>query len=147
MQSGLTKIVSCQGNGVWNPPDGSTLYKQEITLENGVVGQCYSQAPEPWFKAAGTEVVYEITGDSAYGKKLRIKRPSVGGPMPTQGSGSDKRGESIKVQWAIKAAIAATDTISVESDFEYLKTYSQQIGQLARLLMAEHEMTLNPEHG
>lgn len=81
----ISKIKSIQGSGTFDF-NGSTLFKNEVELEDGTVGQVNTQTPDKW--KAGNEVEYTVTRDDPkYGKTLKFQSPgqqNKGGFTPRQ---------------------------------------------------------------
>ena len=141
MNEGVSKIEICQRAGDWRTPDGSTLYKLEVTLENGVIGTSYAKTPQPWYFTPGTDVFYTSEGD-----KLKIRRvnadattgPASAPAAQTYGDDSD-RGKSIRTQWAIKTAAHSFEPLKWDSAHGTIMTYSKQVGTLAKMYLSQYE--------
>ncbi len=73
----ISKIKSIQGSGTFDF-NGSTLFKNEVELEDGTVGQVNTQTADKW--KIGDEVEYTVTRDDPkYGKTLKFSKPNSGG--------------------------------------------------------------------
>lgn len=102
-----TTITRHQGSGTWNAPDGTLFYCWEVEMANGVIGQAMTKTNPAWF-TDGSEVAYEITGQSAKGSRLKIRKPEqvtyAGQPQQGIKAANDARQKEIKSQWALNLA-------------------------------------------
>ena len=76
-------------------------------MADGVIGQAMSKTNPAWF-GDGTEVAYEVTGQSPKGPRLKIRKPEqmnyTGQPSGGGSQMSDQRQTEIKSQWALNLA-------------------------------------------
>ena len=99
-----TKIQSLTPQGTYNTKEGKLMYKSDVVLENGMIGQVSSATIDRW--SVGQDVVVKSHTQTNYGPRLSLDRPGYGGgapsgPRPMAGE-TEKR---IKWSWAIKTAV------------------------------------------
>ena len=105
-----SKIKTTQAGGTYvSKFDGATMYKSEVELEDGTVGEVSAKTPDRW--NVGDEVAYTVT-EGKFGKKLKLNRPDFGSNPTSTGSSvtrfhdrDEKKQHLIMNQWAIKTAM------------------------------------------
>lgn len=98
-----SKIAQLRENvGQWTASDGTTFYKNNVQLENGVQGETLSKSPQPPY-AVGDEVEYEERR-SQHGTRLKLRKPSGYSNGGYNGGGNDAKGPRIMRQSAMKVA-------------------------------------------
>ena len=91
--------------GQWTASDGTTFYKNNVQLENGVQGETLSKSPTPPY-SVGDEVEYEERRGQN-GTRLKLRKPSQygnGGYGGGGGNRNDNKGPRIMRQTAMKVA-------------------------------------------
>jgi len=105
-----SKIKTTQAGGTYvSKFDGATMYKSEVELEDGTVGEVSAKSPDRW--NVGDEVAYTVT-EGKFGKKLKLNRPDFGSNPTSTGSSvtrfhdrDEKKQHLIMNQLAIKKAM------------------------------------------
>jgi hypothetical protein len=87
-----SKLISVNGAGTWNAPDGKMLYKFEIETESGDVGTIFKMREDSGL-SIGEDIDYEMING-----KLKMAQKPFG---EKGGSYSNKNGMS-KEEWAEK---------------------------------------------
>ena len=93
-----SKVTAVQPNGTWEGSYG-TMYKYEITFENGDTGEYSSKSKEQNKFVIGTDVEYTYTGGE-HPKVKPIYTPTAGGYTP-----NPERDLKIVKQSCLKAAV------------------------------------------
>lgn len=99
---GQTKIKSIQAQGTYQGQTG-TVYKFEVELEDGEVGEVGAMTENRW--SEGDEVEYTKT-DTKWGPKLKLQKPGFTPSAP--GGGFKQNPETqkrIENSWAIGTAV------------------------------------------
>lgn len=130
------QIESIQGNGDWEGKFG-TMYKFEVSFNDGTVGQANSKTEQPPYKV-GDEVYYEVVSNNErYGKKLKISK------NPPQSFGGRKEDPAIQKRiensWAIQTAV---QILGVKPDKVTLNAYTTALEETAEAMLKLRD-TLN----
>jgi hypothetical protein len=121
------KVVSVTPQGDYQLRDGKTLYKFQVSFDNGDSGEYSSVKPDQSKFVAGTEAEYEINS-TQYGNRIKPVYNQgggfSGGSSNYSSKGSDTQ-EMIVRQTALKAAVdflkekqaKSTDVLKVADSF------------------------------
>jgi hypothetical protein len=101
------RITTADPAGTWEHPQGGTLYKFNLTLDDGTKGEANAKSPQPWW-SVGDEVAYKITRqDPTHGNSLKLDRPEYANRPQAQGG----RGSGPEVTARILSCWAITEAI------------------------------------
>ena len=101
-------ITAVQNNGTYEGSYG-TMYKQEVTLDDGSTGEVSAKTADKW--KVGDVVEVQRT-ETKFGTRFKFSIPQEGGARPNGFSGSSFKQDPetqlrIEASWAIGQAIAA----------------------------------------
>lgn len=142
MKSGT--LTALQSNGTWESQHG-TLYQFEvqITMPDGskITGECNSKSQEPPY-AEGEQVWYEVTRETQYGKKLKVRnsppyegRPQGGGQMSS--AVQDKIGNQWAIRDAIQVLISRGDEVTYLNISDTARELCKMRDNLAQYMMSD----------
>ena len=139
-----TTIKTIQANGTWEGKFG-VMYQFEVELEDSTVGEVNAKTETPPY-TVGSTVWYEIKGENAYGKKLKITtsdpdQQSGGFKAPApQGSDTQTR---IENSWAVQTAIQIYGPIP-QTGFD-IETYLKKVADLAPRMLEMRDEVSKPK--
>jgi len=120
-------IKSFQANGTYNGQHG-TLYKFEVTLADGTVGNVNAKSQAPWW-GVGIEVAYTITGEFQGIPNLKLDKPDFNqGGQPQQSGNKDMliaRQTCIKASAEFHAQRSTSTMDDVIRDAEIMRVYCE----------------------
>lgn len=117
-----TKIQSIVPQGSYKTKDGTTMYKFDVILENGMVGEVGARTQDKW--EVGDRVVVTKHVNTNWGPRLSLDRhrsdygedqarAKFATPQP---DGTLDRQESIVRQWAIRESISWLTSTTIKPD-------------------------------
>lgn len=120
-------------------------------MADGVIGQAMSKTNPAWF-TDGSEVAYEVTGQSPKGPRLKIRKPEqmnyTGQPTGGGQVSSDARQKEIKSQWALNVACEILGPVSDLGEGLQEPAHVKRLGRIAMWLLLEQaklvEFQANP---
>lgn len=128
---GQSKIKSIQAQGTYQGQSG-TVYKFEVELEDGAVGEVGAKTENRW--SEGDEVEYTKT-DTNWGPKLALQKP---GFTPSAPGGGFKRNpvdqKNMENSWALGTAVQVIGQQQIPTD-----KYLQEVRDMAVALLKERD--------
>lgn len=124
---GQSKIKSIQPNGTWESRNG-TMFKFEITLEDGTSGEVSAKTENRW--NIGDEVEYTVT-PSKWGDRLKLDKAG----FANKGGGGN--GQSPDIQKRIDASWAIGHAIQQESEPEKIIEAAEWLLKLRDTLISK----------
>ena len=117
------KITAVQNNGTYEGKYG-TMYKQEVTLDDGTTGEVSAKTENKW--KVGDEVEVTKT-ETQYGTRLQFKLPDQ------PGGNFRKSGYDPETQYRIEASWAITEAIQLGA-----KTHEKLVSTALTLIDARN---------
>ena len=126
MQSKITVLTP---EGTYQTGRGDTMYKFQVTLEDGTHGEVSAKTQDRW--SVGDEVEYTQQSTN-WGPKLKLQRPGMAGG-PGASGGRDVSGQI--ASWAVGAAVNSLPPLSNVNEIE-VQQYREQVEKIAQSLLA-----------